>query len=195
MKLIVSEFLTLDGVMQGPGGADEDREGGFEHGGWQGPYFDDAEEGKAIDATMNETGAFLLGRRTYDIFAAYWPTSTGEFADVMNDMPTFVASTTLSEPLEWKNSTLLKGDVAEAVRELKEGDGKAIQVIGSGELARTLMANDLVDEYRLMVYPVVLGAGKRLFREGGPRIALKLVDGSITPKGVQILTYRPEREE
>jgi dihydrofolate reductase len=113
----------------------------------------------------------------------------------MNDMPTFVASTTLSEPLEWKNSTLLKGDVAEAVRELKEGDGKAIQVIGSGELAQTLMANDLVDEYRLMVYPVVLGAGKRLFREGGPRIALKLVDGSITTKGVQILTYRPEREE
>jgi dihydrofolate reductase len=121
--------------------------------------------------------------------------STGEFADVMNDMPTFVASTTLSEPLEWKNSTLLKGDVAEAVRELKEGDGKAIQVIGSGELAQTLMANDLVDEYRLMVYPVVLGAGKRLFREGGPRIALKLVDGSITPKRVQILTYRPERQE
>ena len=195
-KLIVSEFLTLDGVMQGPGGEDEDTSGGFEHGGWQGPYFDDA-QGKAVTETMAETGAFVLGRRTYDIFAAYWPHATGEdaeFAHVMNDMPTYVASTTLQEPLEWKNSTLLKGDVAEAVRTLKEQPGKALQVIGSGNLAQTLMAAGLVDEFRLMVYPIVLGSGKRLFQEPG-RIPLRLVDGSITETGVLIATYEPAREE
>lgn len=192
-KVIVSEFLTLDGVMQGPGGSDEDREGGFEHGGWQGPYWDD-EQAKAIDEVFAETDGFLLGRKTYEIFAGYWPTATeaGEFADVMNEMPTFVASRTLKEPLEWQNSTLLEGDAAEAVRKLKAGPGKALQVIGSGDFAQTLMANDLVDEYRLMIYPIVLGTGKRLFRESGP-IPLKLVSGTTTERGVQIVTYVPDR--
>lgn len=194
-KVIVSEFLTLDGVMQGPGGSDEDREEGFEHGGWQGPYWND-EQGKAIDEVFAETDGFLLGRKTYEIFAGYWPTATevGEFADVMNEMPTYVASRTLKEPLEWQNSTLLEGDAAEAVRKLKERPGKALQVIGSGDFAQTLMANDLVDEYRLMIYPIVLGSGKRLFRESGP-IPLKLVTGTTTETGVQIVTYVPDRRK
>lgn len=193
-KVIVSEFLTLDGVMQGPGGSDEDREGGFEHGGWQQAYWDDEQAEAAVAEAMSETGAFLLGRKTYEIFAGYWPTATdaGEFKDLMNEMPTYVASRTLTEPLEWQNSTLLEGDAAEAVRKLKEEDGKAIQVIGSGDFAQTLIAGDLVDEYRLMIYPIVLGSGKRLFR-GGVRVPLELVAATTTPSGVQIVTYAPDR--
>ncbi len=192
MKVIVSEFVTLDGVMQGPGGAEEDREEGFEHGGWQGPYWDD-EQAKAIDEVFAETGAFLLGRKTYEIFAGYWPTATDEFAQVMNEMPTHVASRTLRDPLEWQNSTLLQGDAADAVRKLKEEPGKALQVIGSGDFAQTLMSNDLVDEYRLMIYPIVLGSGKRLFRKGP--IPLKLVSGTTTGAGVHIVTYVPDKEK
>ena len=192
-KLTVSEFVSLDGVMQAPGGADEDTEGGFRHGGWQMGYFDDV-AGERIGASMAQTGAFLLGRRTYEIFASYWPTQSDDdpFARILNGLPKYVASTTLGEPLAWKNSTLLQGDVAKAVAELKEGEGGNIVVLGSGGLVQTLYENDLVDEYALMIHPIVLGSGKKLFREV-PRKPLKLADSVITSTGVLMATYVPER--
>ncbi|HEV8571471.1 MAG TPA: dihydrofolate reductase family protein [Actinomycetota bacterium] len=195
-KVIVSEFLTLDGVMQAPGGSDEDRRGGFEHGGWQMPYFDEV-AGNAVSEGMGASGGFLLGRRTYEIFAAYWPSAPADnpFAATINSLPKFVASTTLQEPLEWNNSTLLKGDVAEEVAKLKEQPGKDLQVIGSGDLVQTLMQHNLVDEYGLMIHPVVLGTGEHLFKEGIPRTPLRLVDSKTTSTGVLILTYRPEGKE
>jgi dihydrofolate reductase len=194
MKLIVSEFLTLDGVMQAPGDADEDRRGGFEHGGWQMPYFDE-DAGAAITDIFLATGALLMGRVTYDIMAAFWPSATDEFATMMNSLPKYVASTTLKEPLEWSNSTLIKGDIAAEVAKLKQTPGKDIQVIGSGDLVQTLMEHDLVDEYRLMVHPLVLGSGWRLFREGSPNIALRMIDNKTTSTGVLILVYEPAGRE
>ena len=192
-KLTVSEFMSLDGVMQAPGGADEDTEGGFRHGGWQMGYFDDV-AGERIGASMAQTGAFLLGRRTYEIFASYWPTQSDDdpFAKILNGLPKYVASTTLGEPLAWQNSTLLQGDVAKAVAELKEGEGGNIVVLGSGGLVQTLYENDLVDEYALMIHPIVLGSGKKLFREV-PRKPLKLADSVTTSTGVVMATYVPER--
>jgi dihydrofolate reductase len=195
-KVIVSEFLTLDGVMQGPGGADEDRRDGFEHGGWQMGYMDEV-AGKAVDEGINAAGGLLLGRRTYEIFAAYWPNATEPeekpLADKLNSMPKHVASRTLKEPLEWENSTLLAGDVAEAVAKLKEESGGNLHVIGSGDLAQTLMKHDLVDEYQLQVSPIVLGTGHRLFRDGSPMTRLRLVDAKTSGTGIQILRYQPER--
>ena len=160
-NLIVNEFLSLDGVMQAPGDPDEDREGGFQHGGWQMRYFDD-DFAKVAFEGMAETDAYLFGRKTYQIMAAYWPAQPDDapFAASLNGLPKYVASTTLSEPLEWKNSNLLQGDVAKAVAELKEQPGKNIVVLGSGELVQTLMQNDLVDEYGLMINPILLGSGK-----------------------------------
>jgi dihydrofolate reductase len=196
-KLFVSEFLTLDGVMQAPGASDEDMEGGFQHGGWQLAYFDEV-FAKSMEETMANTGAFVLGRKTYELFAAYWPTAkeeVGEFADVMNEMPKFVASRTLRVPLPWQNSTLLQGDLGEAITRLKEQDGKDLQVIGSGNLVRSLIQLDLVDSYRLMIHPLVLGGGKRLFAEGGPRIPLRLLDSTTTTTGVLIVTYGMESVE
>jgi dihydrofolate reductase len=192
-KLTVSEFVSLDGVMQAPGGADEDTEGGFRHGGWQMGYFDDV-AGERIGASMAQTGAFLLGRRTYEIFASYWPTQSDDdpFAKILNGLPKYVASTTLGEPLAWQNSTLLQGDVAKAVAELKEGEGGNIVVLGSGGLVQTLYENDLVDEYALMIHPIVLGSGKKLFRDV-PRKPLKLADSVTTSTGVVMATYMPER--
>jgi dihydrofolate reductase len=192
-KLTVSEFVSLDGVMQAPGGADEDTEDGFQHGGWQMAYFDDV-AGERIGASMAQTGAFLLGRRTYEIFASYWPTQPDDdpFAKILNGLPKYVASTTLAEPLSWQNSTLLQGDVAKAVAELKEGEGGNIVVLGSGGLVQTLYENDLVDEYALMIHPIVLGSGKKLFREV-PRKPLKLADSVTTSTGVVMATYMPER--
>jgi dihydrofolate reductase len=192
-KLTVSEFVSLDGVMQAPGGADEDTEGGFRHGGWQMGYFDDV-AGERIGASMAQTGAFLLGRRTYEIFASYWPSQSDDdpFAKILNGLPKYVASTTLGEPLAWQNSTLLQGDVAKAVAELKEGEGGNIVVLGSGGLVQTLYENDLVDEYALMIHPIVLGSGKKLFREV-PRKPLKLADSLTTSTGVVMATYMPER--
>lgn len=193
-KVIVSEFLSLDGVMQAPGGPDEDRSGGFAYGGWQRPYFDDLFAGVVFEA-MAETGGFLFGRRTYEIMAAYWPSQPDEdpFAAVLNGLPKYVASTTLSEPLEWRNSTLLQGDVAKAVAELKEQAGKNLVVLGSGELVQTLMENDLVDEYGLMINPIVLGSGQRLFQDGSAKLPLRLVDSKTSSTGVLIATYEPER--
>ena len=192
-KVIVNEFLTLDGVMQAPGGADEDRDGGFEHGGWQMQYLEDVAQESIVEG-MADAGGFLLGRRTYEIFAGYWPTAPEEEAVVagpLNSLPKYVASTTLTDPLEWQNSTVLEGDVAEAVTALKVEPGKDLHVIGSGELVQTLMHHDLVDEYRLMINPIVVGRGKHLFRDDGDYKQLRLVDSTISSMGVVIATYAP----
>jgi dihydrofolate reductase len=188
-KLVVSTFLTADGVMQGPGGPDEDREGGFEHGGWSVSYWDDA-MGEIITESTLRAEALLLGRKTYEIFAAHWPRVSDDdpVAAKLNGVPKYVASRTLAE-VTWNNSTLIQGDVAEAVGRLKEQPGGEIQVMGSGDLVQTLMEHDLVDEYRLWVFPVVIGAGKRLFGRGTLPAAMKLVDTKTSSTGVAIHTY------
>ena len=193
-RIVVVEFLTLDGVMQAPGEPDEDRSGGFEHGGWQRDYFDDT-LGASILGGLKETDGFLLGRRTYETFAAHWPNQPPEdpLAGTFNELPKWVVSTTLGEPLAWNNSTLIQGDVAAAISRMREEPGKDIQVIGSGELVQTLIRHDLVDEYRLMVHPIVMGAGKRLFRDDLPRTGLRLVEAVPTPTGVLINRYVPAR--
>jgi dihydrofolate reductase len=192
-KLVVNEFLTLDGVMQAPGAADEDRSGGFEHGGWQLSYFDDV-FAKAVVVGMAEAGGFIFGRKTWETFAAYWPTAPAEEQEVakpLNALPKYVASRTLREPLAWNNSKPITGDVVEGVRLLKQQSGKDLHLIGSGDLAQTLIGNDLVDEYRLMIHPIVLGSGKRLFRDGNARRPLALVESTTSTTGVLIATYRP----
>lgn len=193
-KVIVTEFVTLDGVMQAPGRSDEDRCGGFEHGGWQRQY-GDVVEGAFIVNGIAESGGFLLGRRTYDIFAGYWPKRPAEdkLALLMNSLPKWIVSTSLKEPLAWENSTLIKGSVAQEVAKLKQQNGKNILVIGSGDLVQTLMKHDLIDEYRLMVHPLVLGSGKRLFRDDSPKVSLRLTDTKRTGTGIMILIYEPER--
>ena len=192
-KLIVVEQLSLDGVMQAPGGPDEDRSGGFDHGGWAMPYFDEV-AGEEAGKSMAETGAFLFGRKTYEIMAAYWPNhpDDGIFSTVLNSLPKYVASTTLDEPLGWSGSSLLKGDVAEAVAALKEEQVGNIVVLGSGQLARTLMEHDLVDEYGLTIHPLLLGGGKRLFDDAAAMRSLHLVDSRTSTTGVILATYRPE---
>ena len=193
-KLVVGTFLTLDGVYQAPGDPQEDKEGGFKHGGWQLPLFD-ADAGKIMDEQMAATDALLLGRKTYQIFAAYWPTAPADdpFAKKLNSIPKYVVSTTLNKA-EWNNSKLIKGNVAEEVAKLKQQPGSGyLSVTGSGKLAQTLMQHNLVDEYALWIHPVVLGSGKRLFAEGIPLNNLKLVDTKTTGSGIVILTYRPER--
>jgi dihydrofolate reductase len=191
-KLIINEQLSLDGVMQGPGGPDEDTSGGFRHGGWAMSYFDEA-MGKAAGEGMSQAGGLLLGRKTYEIFAGYWPHQGDDnpFAGFLNKVPKYVASRTLKAPLEWNNSHLLEGDVAEAVRKLKEEDGGDLVVLGSGDLAQTLMEHDLIDEYFMWIVPLVLGTGKRLFREGVPKTMLTLVDSTTSSTGVTMQTYRP----
>lgn len=191
-KIVVTEFLTLDGVMQSPGSPDEDRSGGFDRGGWQLPYFDE-EFGKAVMDGFAGAGGFLLGRRTYDIFAAYWPAQPADdpVAGPMNATPKFVVSSTLAESLAWQNSILIKDNVPAELAKLREREGKDLLVMGSGELVQTLMANKLVDEYRLMVHPIVLGIGKRLFRQGLDANRLNLVDSRATSTGVLLLTYKP----
>jgi dihydrofolate reductase len=189
-KLIVSEFVTLDGVMQAPGSFDEDREGGFEHGGWQMPYFDDVQM-QAVSEAIAATGAYLLGRKTYQIFASFWPHQPAgdPFADTLNGLPKHVVSSTLAEPLEWQGSTLIRGDVPAAVARLKAEPGKDISVLGSGELVQTLLRHDLVDELWLMVCPLVLGNGKRVFREGLPPGRLRLLGSTPTSTGAVMLSY------
>jgi dihydrofolate reductase len=189
-KLVVTESVTVDGVMQAPGGPSEDTDGGFAHGGWVAPHFDDELGGLAVEGALRPD-ALLLGRRTYEIFAAHWPRVTGDdpIAAKLNAMPKYVASRTL-EAVEWNNSTLLTGDVAEAVAELKEGPGGEIRVYGSANLAQTLLANDLVDELVLWVFPVLLGEGKRLFGEGTRPAGLELVHAVTSGTGVAAHTYR-----
>lgn len=193
-RVVVSTFLTLDGVMQAPGGADEDRSGGFEHGGWQMPYVDEAAMA-AIGQGMAAAEGLLLGRRTYDIFAAYWPQQPADdpMAAQMNAFQKYVVSDQLDEAA-WENSTLIRGDELVArVTQLKQQPGKDLLVIGSGELAGALMRHDLVDEYRLLVHPLALGSGKRLFEGLTGRVDLELLDTRATPAGVVMLTYRPAR--
>jgi dihydrofolate reductase len=189
-KLVVGTFLSLDGVMQGPGGPDEDREGGFEHGGWSAGYWDDV-MGPIIDEWTNQADGLLLGRKTYEIFAAHWPRVSGEddpIAAKLNSVPKYVVSRTL-DTVEWNNSTLLQGDIAEEVGKLKDQPGTEIQVAGSGQLIQTLMKHDLVDEYRLWIFPVLLGSGKRLFADGTIPAGLKLADTKISTTGVAIHSY------
>jgi dihydrofolate reductase len=192
-KVVVNEFMSLDGVVQAPGAADEDTSGGFEHGGWHLRYFDDTSQ-KWVVQSIVEAGGYLLGRRTYEIFAAYWPTAPEEeqvIAEPLNTKPKYVASTTLTEPLEWQNSTLLQSDVANAVAALKQEDGEDVHVIGSAQLVQTLIESDLVDELRIMLDPLVLGGGKRIFRDDGALKPLRLVDGQVTTTGAILATYAP----
>lgn len=193
-KIVVGTFLTLDGVMQAPGNPQEDTEGGFKHGGWQMPYFD-ADAGKIIDEQIAATDALLLGRVTYQIFAAFWPHAPEDdpIAQKLNSIPKYVVSTTLDK-VEWNNSTLIKGNVAEEVAKLKQRPGPGyISVTGSGKLAQTLMQQDLVDEYALWVHPLVLGSGKRLFAGGIGPLNMKLIDTQTTDSGIVILTYQPAK--
>src|SRR6266516_4977903 len=185
-KVVVFTNLTLDGVMQAPGRPDEDRRGGFEHGGWATPYA----TMEAAEESMANTGALLLGRRTYEDFYTVWPNRTDNpFTAVLNNTQKYVASTTLSEPLSWSNSTLLKGNAAEAVASLKEEPGKDLLIMGSGELIQSLMRRNLVDAYVLLIHPLVLGSGRHLFPDGGAVAALRLVDTKTTTTGVVIATY------
>ena len=186
--LVVNMFLSLDGVLQGPGAPDEDRAGGFEYGGWQVPYLDE-QSGKVIADNIASLEALLLGRKTYEIFAAYWPRQPAEnpIAARLNSAPKYVASRTL-DTVGWANSKLLEGDVAEAVARLK-GEFGRVDTIGSGNLVQTLLRNDLVDRLNLWVYPVLLGGGKRLFAEGTVPTALRLVESATFSKGAVQLSY------
>ena len=192
-KLAVIDFLSLDGVMQAPGQPEEDTEGGFEHGGWAIPYHDET-LAESVAESMAATDAYLFGRKTYENFAAYWPTAPREipFTDHLNNTAKYVVSTTLKDP-DWNNTAVIDGDVVEEVRKLKEQAGKNIAVLGSGQLAQTLIEDDLVDEYFLTVYPVVLGGGKRLFRDDGQLRRFELVESKTTGTGGVVLTYRPAR--
>jgi dihydrofolate reductase len=191
-KIVVFENLTLDGVMQAPGRPDEDLRGGFRHGGWATPYADPAALGRTVGESMASAGALLLGRRTYQDFYAVWPNRTDNpFTAVLNNAQKYVASTTLKEPLPWINSTLLKGDVSEAVAALRAQPGKDIVVLGSGELVQTLRKHNLVDKYVLLIHPLVLGSGRRLFADGGPSVAFRLVDVETATTGVVVVTYQP----
>jgi dihydrofolate reductase len=192
--IIVFTSLTLDGVMQAPGRPDEDTRGGFRYGGWGAPYADEV-SGSLATQDMATTGAILLGRRTYEDFYAFWPKQNNNiFTDVLNNTPKYVASTTLKEPLPWVNSILLKGDVPEAVAGLKAQLEKDMVVLGSGELARTLIKHNLVDRYTLLIHPLLLGSGRHLFPDDGPYATLRLVDARPTTTGVIIATYEPAEQ-
>ena len=194
-KIIVAEFVSLDGVIQAPGGAEEDKDGGFVHGGWTFPYWHD-DIGAHFFQAMSECDTFLLGRKTWQIHAgAFEPMPAGDpFGDVMNNMHKVVVSTTLKSAAAWRNSTIISQNVVDEVRKLKEQPGKNIYVDGSSVLVHTLAQHDLVDEYSLLVYPVVLGSGKRLFPDGF-RTDLKLVETNPFPSGVVLLRYQPDRQE
>lgn len=188
-ELIVAEFITLDGVIQAPGGAEEDTEGGFTHGGWTWPYWHD-DIGAHFFEAMSEADTFLLGRKTWEIHGnAFEPLEGDPFVDVMNATQKYVVSTTLEAASAWRNSTLIRENVVDTVRQLKQQPGKNILVDGSSELIQVLAAHDLVEEYFLHVYPIVLGSGKRLFREG-KRLELTLVEASPLPTGVVFMRYR-----
>jgi len=189
-KLVVSSFVTLDGVIQAPGGPNEDTSGGFEYGGWTVTYWDDVIEGH-IGASMGVEKEYLFGRGTYEIMAAHWPFAGADdpFAAMINQARKYVVSTTLTEP-SWQHTEVISGNVPGAIRALKAGDGPELEVLGSPGLIQTLLAHDLVDEFAMIIYPVVVGSGKRLFGDGTVAGALELADSKITPSGVIIATYR-----
>ena len=190
-RIAVIEYTSLDGVIQGPGHAGEDTDGGFQRGGWTGPFM--AEHGHYMSAVFEAAGGFLLGRRTYDIWAAFWPAVTDpgdQIARALNTRPKYVASATLTEP-GWAGTTVLR-DVPGEVARLRQQPGQPILLMGSSALAQSLMAHGLVDEYQLWVHPVVLGIGKKLFRDGGPTLSLRLADSTTTAGGLVILTYQPD---
>jgi len=183
--------LTLDGVMQAPGRPDEDRRDGFEHGGWAAQY-SDPEQQKAVGASMMNTGAILLGRRTYEDFYDVWPKRTDNpFSAILNNTLKYVASRTLKEPLPWMNSKLLAGNAEGAVANLRKQDGKDIVILGSGVLVQSLLRAHLIDQLMLTIHPLVLGSGRRLFPDGGAAATLRLVDSKATSKGVVMATYQP----
>jgi dihydrofolate reductase len=187
--ITVLMHLTLDGVMQGPGRPDEDVRGGFAHGGWAVPRGDAM---GVVDVGLGSQGALLLGRRTYEDFYGFWPHQTDNpFTTMLNAMQKYVASTTLQEPLPWSNSILLKGDAAQAVVALKAEPGPDLLIMGSGVLVQALMQHHLIDRFVLLIHPLVLGTGRRLFPEGGPPAELQLVDTTSTPSGVIVATYCP----
>jgi dihydrofolate reductase len=194
-KVIVVEWMTLDGVVQGPGAPDEDTSGGFQHGGWHLPYFDDLARTWVVEGYA-KAGGFLFGRRTYENLAAYWPHASEEeqvIAEPLNTKPKYVASKTLTEPLGWQHSTLLQGDVAKAVLGLKQQDGEELHVIGSSQLVQTLLAHDLVDGFRVMIDPLVVGGGKRIFGDDGARRPLRLLHSKVTTTGAILATYQPAK--
>ena len=190
-KLIVNEFMSLDGVAQAPGLEDEDRSGGFRHGGWHMQFMEDELAMQWVTRSILEASGFLLGRRTFEIFAAHWPNASEEeqvVAEPLNAKPKWVASTTLTEPLEWQGSTLLQGDLAQAVTTLKEQESGDVHVIGSTQLVQALIEKELVDQYRVMIDPIALGGGKRFFPEDGALRPLQLVDSQVTEKGAVLAT-------
>ncbi len=191
-RIIVNNSVTLDGVMQAPARPDEDRRGGFTHGGWAIPYFDETMV-EAAGVRMRGESAFLLGRRTYEDFSKVWPAMPDDnpFTAVINGSQKYVASRTLRDPLEWNRSTLLDGDAVEAVTKLKGEDGHDLVILGSGELIRSLLPHGLIDEFRLLIHPLVLGEGRRLFDGDGTFASFELADSKITTTGVVIATYRP----
>jgi dihydrofolate reductase len=194
LEVVVQTFLTLDGVYQGPGGAEEDTDGGFKHGGWQIPFWDDV-GGKIMDQQLAETQALLLGRKTYDIFAGYWPNATEDLtvADKFNSIPKYVASRTM-KTADWKGTVVIGTNLMKDVAKAKQAGGTgALAVIGSGNLVQSLMKEGLVDEYRLWIHPIMLGSGKRLFGDGVVPANLKLMNSTSTPSGITLLTYRPEK--
>lgn len=189
-KIVVLSFISLDGVMQAPGGPDEDTSGGFEYGGWTVPYYDEA-SGELLSKQMNGIEYdLLLGRKTYDIFAGYWPKQTGDIADPFNKATKYVVSAS-SPDLTWQNSELIDGDVAAKLKELKQQDGPMLQVHGSGNMIQTLLKEDLVDELWLKIFPVTLGKGKRLFTDDGAMpAAFELIESNTTPSGVIFANYK-----
>ena len=194
-KLIVQEWMSLDGVVQAPGSPNEDKSGGFKHGGWHLPYFDDMSRSWVVE-NLTQAGGYLLGRRTYENFAGHWPNASAEeqvIAQPLNTRPKYVASTTLEEPLTWQNSTLLKGNVTKAVATLKQKDGDNLLVIGSAKLVQSLIDFDLVDEFRVMIDPLVVGGGKRIFGDDGALRPLQLVDSRVTTTGAILATYAPAK--
>ena len=190
-KLVVIEFLSLDGVMQSLGSPDEDTSGGFKHGGWSAPYFDEV-LGTSAGEGLKSTDAYLFGRRTYEKMAAYWPFAPADdpMAAHLNATPKYVATNTLTD-LSWQHSSVIDGDAVDGVRKLKEEPGGNIAVLGSGELVQDLIENDLVDEFRLFVHPLVIGSGKTLFRQADEMRPLRLIDAKPTTTGVLILGYEP----
>ena len=189
-RLVVNTFLTLDGVMQAPGGPEEDPDGGFAYGGWSVNYWDD-QMGEVMGEAMSKPFDLVLGRKTYEIFAAHWPHASEESgAKPLNDATKFVASRTLRS-LDWRNSVLIEGDVSEGIGKLKQQEGPELQVHGSANLIQTLLRHNLIDEFRLWTFPLVVGSGKRLFSEGTIPAGLKLVDTRVSSTGVVMGTYVP----